>query len=51
MESHGKREGHLFSSVELARSLLGRGICITVFGSRNNTHKHIPDVLFHVELI
>jgi hypothetical protein len=41
MESHGKRECHLFLSVELARSLLGRGICITPFGSRNNTHMHI----------
>jgi hypothetical protein len=51
MESHGKREDHLFSSVELARSLLGRVICITAFGSRNNTHMHIFDVLFLVELV
>jgi hypothetical protein len=47
----GSGMDHLFSSVELARSLLGRGICITAFGSRNNTHMHIPDVLFQVELV
>jgi hypothetical protein len=51
MESHGKWDDHLFSSVGLARSLLGRGICITAFGSRNNTHMHFPNMLFQVELV
>jgi hypothetical protein len=35
-----------FQSVGLARSLLGRGICITAFGSRNNTHIAYPRRVF-----